>query len=370
MQENQEIIQKELSNDKSKISIQLKLKINFKSDLNKINILQNNRIGIIYNNILIIYSLYNFLEISRIIPEFPKNEKRNENGKDKNGPQKDEEEKNEGGDDDNEDRNELEDLKNFIELKNKDLVLWTSRIILFYSLYEKNYKLYQTIDEFNEKKFPDFYVDNIIELENGNLVVCSYQGLKLYAKTKTQYCFQYYYSTNYPIIDSLGIKSNRLILFKSKLEVFDFLCADIFYEISIFNTYNQFETTLINKSFHNYLNRNFDFIINGDNLFVLYAEDLEIFNLTNHKKIFDKHTRNPRHAKTQFFINKILCNYSEDYLIGGDDKEIKLYKFEENNIKSYKELEFGKFEITGIKKLKKDNFLIYNKNNILFFIIK
>ena len=153
MQENQEISQKELSNDKSKISFQLQLKINFKSDLNKINILQNNRIGIIYNNFLIIYSLYNFLEISRIIPECPKNEKPNENGKDKNGPQKDEEEKNEGGDDDNEDRNELEDLKNFIELKNKDLVLWTSRIILFYSLYEKNYKLYQTIDEFNEKNF-------------------------------------------------------------------------------------------------------------------------------------------------------------------------------------------------------------------------
>ena len=153
MQEKKEISQKELSNDKSKISIQLKLKINFKSDLKKINILQNNRIGIIYNNFLIIYSLYNFLEISRIIPEFPKNEKRNENGKDKNGPQKDDEENNEGGDDDNEDRNELEDLQNFIELKNKDLVLWSSRIILFYSLYDKNYKLYQTIDEFNEKKF-------------------------------------------------------------------------------------------------------------------------------------------------------------------------------------------------------------------------
>ena len=97
---------------------------------------------------------------------------------------------------------------------------------------------------------------------------------------------------------------------------------------------------------------------------------MEIFNLTNNKKIFDKNTRNHRHAQTQYFINKILCNYSDDYFIGRDDKEIKLYKFEENNIKSYKELEFGKFEITGIKKLKNDNFLIYNKNNILIFIIK
>ena len=42
MEENQEITQQKLSNDKSKISIQLKLKINFKCDLNKINILQNN----------------------------------------------------------------------------------------------------------------------------------------------------------------------------------------------------------------------------------------------------------------------------------------------------------------------------------------
>ena len=175
MEENQEITQQKLSNDKSKISIQLKLKINFKTDLNKINILQNNRIGIICNNSLIIYSLYNFTEISRIIPEFPKNENENDYH-----------------------------LKNYIELKNKDLVLWTSRIILFYSLYDA------------------IYVYNIIELENGNLVVCIYQGIKLYTKTRVQYCFKYYYSTSYPIINSLGIKANRLILFKSKKEVFDF----------------------------------------------------------------------------------------------------------------------------------------------------
>ena len=104
MIENQEINEKELSNKKSIISTQLRLKINYENPFININVLQNNRIGVIFYDSLFIYSLYTFLEISRIIPELLKKENQDKTQDSYN-------------------------LINFIELKNKDLVLWTSRII-------------------------------------------------------------------------------------------------------------------------------------------------------------------------------------------------------------------------------------------------
>ena len=348
MDENQEITEKKLSDEKSTISTQLRLKINFPNSFTHINVLQNNRIGIISYNSLIIYSLFTFREISRIIPELLKKE--------------------------NLDLTQnAYYLKNFIELKNKDLVLWTSRITLFYSLSGKNYKLYQTIDGSDRDKLNEeqnnysrlsyFYFTNINETENGDLVLCSYIGIKLYTKNKDQYNFKYYYSSEYDLQNALRIKSNRLILFQSEQKVFDFLDADTFFKISIFNTSNQYEKTLTRYSVHNDLSDYFNFLINGNNLFVIYSKKLEIYDLEKNIKIFC--------GSIFDYFDDFLCNYDDNYFIARNNKGIiKLYKFEDNGIKSYKELEFNKFKITGIKNIKKNNFLIYNKNNIKILTIK
>ena len=302
--------------------------------------LQNNRIGIIFYDSLIIYSLYTFLEISRIIPLLLKNRKGNEG-----------------------ETQEAYNLKNFVELKNKDLVLWTSKIIFFYTLSGKNYKLYQTIDESNLIEY--FYFDDIIEMENGNLIISSYQGIKLYTKTKDQYIFNYFYSFEYYIEKVLKIKSNRIIIFQIKQEIYDFLCADSFYKISIFNISNKSEKTLnITETYG--LASPFEFLIKGDNLFVIYAFRLEIYDLKEDRIIIY-----PEKRGHHDYLEKLFCNYDDEYFIAENDEGIiKLFKFEESEIKPYKELEFDKFEITGIKNLKNNNFLIYNKNNIKILTIK
>ena len=260
MQENQEIIEKKLSNKKSIISTQLRLKRSYENPVININVLQNNRIGIIFYDSLIIYSLYTFLEISQIIPLLLKNKKGNEG-----------------------ETQEAYSLKNFVELKNKDLVLWTLKIIFFYTLSGKNYKLYQAIHESNLIEY--FYFDDIIEMENGNLIISSYKGIKLYTKTKDQYIFNYFYSFEYYIEKVLKIKSNRIIIFQIKQEIFDFLCADSFYKISIFNISNKSEKTL-NTIKHHDLADTFKFLIKGYNLFAIYTYGLEIYDLKRKEKFF------------------------------------------------------------------------------------
>lgn len=352
MKVNQEITEKNCSENKiCTISPQLRLKVNFKNSFTHINVLQNNRIGIISDNSLIIYSLYTFQEISRIFPDFLKKKSKDETQNDYR-------------------------LKNFIELKNKDLVLWTSTIILFYTLYDKKYKLYQTIDKSIEEdkiskenksyyKLSKFYFANIIEIDNGNLVLCSYLGIKLYIKKKDQYYFNYYYSTVYDLEDALSIKFNSLVLFQSGREIYDFLDNEVFFKISTFATSNRMEKTLKTYYIHSSrpLSGSFDFLINGNNLFVIYSGKLEIYDLKNNIEI---------HLKSYLdYFNEFLCNFDSNYFIARKDNGIiNLYKFENNEIKSYEELKFDKFQIKGIKNLEKYNFFIYDKNNIKILTIK
>ena len=92
-------------------------------------------------------------------------------------------------------------VKNFIELKNKDIVTCSSSKIYFYKLINNiNYELYQTIDEaqqgtnitkFIENPFENqgywdenyYCLNSIYELINNNLVSCNSYGIKYIKKT-------------------------------------------------------------------------------------------------------------------------------------------------------------------------------------------
>ena len=126
------------------------------------------------------------------------------------------------------------------------------------------------------------------------------------------------------------------------------------------------------NSFHNELSTTFDFLINGYNLFVKYSYKLEAYDLKNNIQIFIKEERRTKNfSDGSDDLNEFLCNYDYNYFIARKNGRIRIYKFEKNGaIKSYKELKFDKFQIKGIKKLKKNSFLIYNENNIKIFTIK
>ena len=88
-----------------------------------------------------------------------------------------------------------ENIEKIIELKNKDIVLNSSHEIYIYKLLpNKNYELYQTINEFNQgtnimkklvfrrEKFEYYNINSVYEMMNGDLVSCNSYGLKIYKK--------------------------------------------------------------------------------------------------------------------------------------------------------------------------------------------
>ena len=87
--------------------------------------------------------------------------------------------------------------KDFIELKSKDLILWSRGKIFYYKKTGNNYKLSQVIYEVEQQKNKwvlcqigevDIYnLYNIIELDNNILLSCNSIGLKIYNYIENKY---------------------------------------------------------------------------------------------------------------------------------------------------------------------------------------
>ena len=80
----------------------------------------------------------------------------------------------------------------FIELKSKDLILWSRRKIFYYNKIGNNYKLSQIINELtqqiNKKKLCqigrlDIYdLYKVIDYNNNTLLSCNSIGIKIYTE--------------------------------------------------------------------------------------------------------------------------------------------------------------------------------------------
>jgi len=89
-------------------------------------------------------------------------------------------------------------FEDFIELKNKNLILWSSGKIFYYkNCGHNNYELSQVINELKQQindtklcqigRVTIYDLHNIIELENKNLISCNSIGLKIYNFIDNEY---------------------------------------------------------------------------------------------------------------------------------------------------------------------------------------
>ena len=183
-------------------SLQKTLSFNFKyNKIIKINELSNKSIGILLDDSFQIYNLNNLKKINEMqlpIISYDSNKK----------------------------------IKDFIELKNSDLILFSSKKIFFYKLSGKKYKLYHSIDKFEEndenKEREDeereeeeddinynerkkFEINSIYELTNGKLVCCNSFGLIIYIKVNKKYILESKHEMEVDVRKIIEIDTNKLI---------------------------------------------------------------------------------------------------------------------------------------------------------------
>ena len=275
-------------------------------------------------------------------------------------------------------------LYDFTVLKNNDLVIWNSIIIFFYKLNCKEYKLYQTINEYNlgtdkEKYFKYnhifwYKIKSIYELSNGNLVSCNNLGLKLYYKKNNKYYLKSELKSSKDVEKVVEIKPNILILF-TKTFVSGGCRVDVFSNsISIYDIENKKKTYL--KTYDNLRNHEGDinFLIKNNYLLIRYNNALDIFNIENMELITFKNEKdyyiydyfNGKELKTDMRIN-FLCDYYDDLFFVKDYFwEVKIYKFEDEKISFFSNFPFEIIRIKGMFKLKnKNNFIVmYSQDEI------
>jgi len=269
----------------------------------------------------------------------------------------------------------------FIELKNCDIVIWTSNVIL---IYNKEYNLIQRIDEVEQgnlciREDSDYdhvtYYDinSIYEMKNGKLVSCNSYGLKFYEKDKDKYNL---ISTEKMEIDVhfiLEIKPNILILLQKHYdESFSDMEGDDKFLISIYNIENKslikVFRTRVESSFGEF--ERINYILNKKYLFMCYDKTMKIFNLENnmediyienddiyeYEEIFGEYHRNIKKEKR---IKILLANYSDTLFFGKDNKSnLNMYIFNNKMLKIY--YNFKTENIKGVIKLKNNDFIFYS----------
>jgi hypothetical protein len=369
------------------LSFALNNKLNF-NDKKIITIkeLSNNRIGILFVHLLSIYSSKTFKKINEIKLDntlFQNSEKDEENSDNKN-----------------------EIVIDFIELKNLDLVLWTTKAtILFYNLNDSNYTLSQTIKEniqkeekkeeayfymerFYSNNKDDYNINSIYQLSNGNIVSCNTNGIKIYSKKNDKYELELNCPMDIEVIDAIEIKINQLILFQANFVSGGF-CSQSYhctltYSVSLYDIENK-KSKCLSEFEENVALRNnkISFFRSNELLFVKFGQfKFDIYDLKQNMKSLNQNNEiieidtinefigfcrlvNFVRIKDEMNIN-FLCNYSKDLFFAKDVKNnIKLYQFKNKAFESYQDFPLSKADIRGMIKLKNNNIIMYSFNEIM-----
>ena len=346
------------------LSLQLQLKFNFKcdkndnlyinEDTNKIIILHelsNKNIGILFSSKLGIYSINTFKLICNITP--------NVNVCNLN-------------------------LINFIELKNNDIIIWSQRtILLFYKLSYKEYKQYQIINEytlspyFSYDLYSSYNINSIYQLKNGLLISCNSYGLYFYYKKDNKYILLSKHEISIEVENIIEIKENVLVLIQRYHEpgrgciIGNRTPGKYHYSISIYNIETK-EEKILNKyskyKYENFSDSGITYLVKNRYLFIRYIDHFFIYDIKQNMKLINKDKENEggeiiKVLKNEMRIN-FLCNYFDKFILVRDlfDKKIKIYIFNGESLKYYKDFPFDN-KNNGITKLANNDIIMYSSNS-------
>ena len=281
-------------------------------------------------------------------------------------------------------------FEDFIELKNKDLVLWSSEKIFYYNKIENNYKLCQIINELkqqanrtviNRTKIELYDLYNIIELDNNTLLSCNSIGIKLYNYNNKEYKLIKVIRMFLDVKNMIQIKDNNYLVIhhytyhsggcfpesyhKFALSLFDLNSNKI--TDKIFNLETEvdfgyrknyrFNYFLIGDYFV-YQVCDFPYILGDNNHFdwryknKKYALSLD-FNIYNIKT-----KKNEMNLKTSFCL---LSHFKDNLIFAQDYENLNICCFENNNFISIYKFNFNN---SNLCLLKNNDLIDFGEKNI------
>ena len=109
-------------------------------------------------------------------------------------------------------------FNNFVELKNRNLIMWSEGKIFHYEKSGDNYEIKQVINELEQQynqTIHNFMADslcNVIELENNALLSCNSIGIKIYNYIENKYKLVKIIHTFLNVVNLIKIKDNNFLV--------------------------------------------------------------------------------------------------------------------------------------------------------------
>ena len=284
-------------------------------------------------------------------------------------------------------------FEDFIELKNKDLVLWSSEKIFYYNKIENNYKLCQIINELkqqanttviNRTKIELYDLYNIIELDNNTLLSCNSIGIKLYNYNNKEYKLIKVIRMFLDVKNMIQIKDNNYLV----IHHYTYNSGDCFpvtyhkFALSLFDlTSNKIIDKIFNQeSGRDYLgetNYRFNYFLIGDyfiyqvcdfpyllgdnNNFDRRFEDKKEALSLNFNIYNIKTKKNEMNLKTSFCL---LSHFKDNLIFAQDYKNLNICCFENNNFISIYKFNFNN---SNLCLLKNNDLIVFGEKKYIHY---
>ena len=274
------------------------------------------------------------------------------------------------------------DKKKYFELKNNDLIIYSTTEIFFYKLKKDyNYELYQTIDESNQEinktKKRDlfrmdyfenddkYYINNVYEISKGDLVSCNSYGIKIYKKELNG---QYKLSIMNQIREDarylLEINNNILIIYGNLIDSPSYTFFSESYSLNKYDIENQKMTEICRDHYSDRKGRlkgiilGFEYLYHKNFLFIGFCETLAVLDLNKNGEIM-KYFNGPTG------VHQFLFNFDDDnFLIKDHDDKYKLIRYKNNK---FEFVRYFPFKIGNFLKLNNNKFITYSENEIILY---
>ena len=269
----------------------------------------------------------------------------------------------------------------FIELKSKNLILWSNGKIFYYKRMGNNYTLSQIINEVTQQNnrqkccqigMVDIYdLYNVIELENNNLLSCNSIGLKIYNYIENEYKlikiipmfldvenviqirenyflvihhYTYHSGTCHPktyhkfglsLFDFKSNKTNKIFNYETEPDYFG--TSD--YNFNYFLLKDTFIYQICNFSYESDEHYDYTKRVNNKKEDILSLNCyFNSFNITTQKNILN--------IQTSF---RLISHYKEDLVFAQDYKYLHICHFLDNIFTSVYKFNFNKSKIISLE---------------------
>ena len=266
-------------------------------------------------------------------------------------------------------------FNDFIELKNKDLILWSKGKIFYYKKFGYAYKISQVINELKQQRnsreitqigYLELYdLYNIIEFENNILISCNSLGIKIYNFVDNEYKYVKTIPMFLDVENMIKIKDNNFLIIHHYIYISGTCTPDTYQEFAL-SLFDLNSEKITNKLFYHKTktdelgdsNYRFNYFLIGDNFiyqitdFSYEIEDIEEIkkiskDLSFNYNIYNVKTgNNILNLKTPF---RLISYYKDNLVFAQDYESLKVCNFENNTFTEVYKFNFNNSNLCILK---------------------